>query len=159
MKRLGRNTGLTATEGLLRAEQDSQPQRSLYSLEDGVISQGILRHLVTLKGISDTKSHTKWVTIWLWAEYQNPQRGDECRLRWRCDIVTCEERLASGTICLIYTGSVSLKQHKVVGTESRSGAKSALALKCSLERDFNTRHQLTLLEHSEGTLPRTQTGH
>lgn len=47
----------------------------------------------------------------------------------------------------------------MVGTESRNGTRSALAFKHSLETDFNTGHQLILLEHSEGRLPRTQTGH
>lgn len=86
MKRLGRNIGLTAIEDWVRPEQDSQPQKFLYSFEEGVIltrwiSQDTLRHGVTPNGIADTKSHIKRVGIRLWAEYQNAERGDECRLR------------------------------------------------------------------------------
>lgn len=50
----------------------------------------------------------------------------------------------------------SLKQHKVVGTESRSGANLDLAFECSLVIDFNTRLKVILQEHFEGRLSRTK---
>lgn len=53
----------------------------------------------------------------------------------------------------------SLKKHEEIGTESSSGAKLDLAFEYSLVIDFNIRHQLILLEHFEGRLPRTQVGH
>lgn len=68
-------------------------------------------------------------------------------------------RLASGRMRQIWTGFLSLMQHEEIGTESRSGAKLDLAFEYSLVIDFNIRHQLILLEHFEGRLPRTQVGH
>lgn len=156
MKRLRRNSGLTATEGLLRTEQDSQPQRSLYSLEEGddphwmdfpghikvsCNSPGHCKHHRSPHWMANrlvvgwiSKSRKRWwmhVEMMLWYRHLWGKAG-----KWH-------------NMPDFDWFSLSLKQHKVIGTESRSEAKSALAFKCSLERDLNTRHRLILLEHSE----------